>query len=86
MPLYIFRLSSSESGTVSIQSVPGPFSMNGQSTEKRTRSMPIWRMVQSSAGVEKKPLVVTGKCSQKVRLNLMGFWHVGIIQPKANPT
>jgi hypothetical protein len=43
-------------------------------------------MVQSSAGVEKKPLVVTWKCSQKVRLNLMGFWHVGIIQPKANPT
>ena len=58
LPDRIFALSSSHSGTVFIQSTPGGFMTNGQSTANRMRSMPSSCTQHSSAGVEKWPLVV----------------------------
>ena len=49
-PLRIFALSSSQSGTLSIQRVPGGLGTNGQSIANRIRSMPIYITQPSSAG------------------------------------
>ena len=59
LPLRILALSSSESGTVCIQSTAGGFITKGQSTAKRMWSTPISITQHRSAGLEKKPLVVT---------------------------
>src|SRR5262249_11270027 len=58
LPLRIFALSSSHSGTVSIHWTPGLLATKGQSTANRIRSMPISMTQHNSAGLEKLPLVV----------------------------
>ena len=58
LPLKILVLSSAESWSSFIHFVPGTFCTKGQSTENRIRSTPSSIMEQSSAGVEKLPLVV----------------------------
>src|SRR5262249_10252068 len=58
LPLRIFALSSSHSGTVSIHCTPGLLATKGQSTANRMRSIPISMTQHSSAGLEKLPLVV----------------------------
>src|SRR5271155_307577 len=58
LPDRIFALSSSQSGTLSIQSVAGGLATNGQSTANRIWSTPISMTQHSSAGLEKLPLVV----------------------------
>src|SRR5262249_3846355 len=58
LPLRIFTLSSSHSGTVSIHCAAGLLATKGQSTANRMRSMPISMTQHNSAGLEKLPLVV----------------------------
>ena len=53
LPLNIFALSSSHSGTFFIHSTPGGLTTNGQSTANRMRSTPISCTQHISAGLEK---------------------------------
>ena len=71
LPLRIFALSSSHSGTVSIHSTPGGLATNGQSTANRMRSTPISCTQHISAGLEKLPLVVIQKLLQKMSRKLI---------------
>src|SRR4029079_17207041 len=71
LPLNIFALSSSQSGTVFIQSTPGGLGTNGQSTAKRMRSAPSSCTQHSSAGLEKLPLVVIQKLLQNTSRKLI---------------
>src|SRR3954464_6488435 len=73
LPLKIFALSSSHSGTVFIQSTPGGLTTNGQSTANRMRSTPISWTQHISAGLEKLPLVVIQKLLQKMSRKLIDF-------------
>src|SRR5215475_14387060 len=69
-PQRIFALSSSHSGTLSIQRVPGGLGTNGQSIANKMRSMPISITQQSNAGLEKLPDVVIQKLLQKTSRKL----------------
>src|SRR5689334_22380504 len=73
LPLNIFALSSSHSGTVFIHSTPGGLTTNGQSTANRMRSTPISWTQHISAGLEKLPLVVIQKLLQKISRKLIDF-------------
>src|SRR3954451_15625127 len=73
LPLNIFALSSSHSGTVFIHSTPGGLTTNGQSTANRMRSTPISWTQHISAGLEKLPLVVIQKLLQKMSRKLIDF-------------
>src|SRR5258707_1034723 len=78
LPLNILALSSSHSGTVFIQSTPGGFITNGQSTANRMRSTPISWTQHISAGLEKLPLVVIQKLLQKMSRKLIDFAAPGL--------
>ena len=58
LPERILALFSSHNGTFCIHSVAGRFATNGKSTANRIWSTPISITQQSSAGLEKLPLVV----------------------------
>src|SRR3954464_10968060 len=73
LPLKIFALSSSQSGTVFIHSTPGGLTTNGQSTANRMRSTPISCTQHISAGLEKLPEVVIQKLWQKMSRKLIFF-------------
>src|SRR5262245_59926383 len=71
LPLRIFALSSSHSGTVFIHSTPGGLTTNGQSMANRIRSTPISCTQHISAGLEKLPLVVIQKLLQNTSRKLI---------------
>src|ERR1700758_1633161 len=59
LPEKIFVRSSALIGAFRINSTPSSLELNGQSTAKRMRSAPSSDAVQTKAGCEKLPLVVT---------------------------